>query len=399
MSNLKRRDNKNRILRNGESQCKDGRYRFTFYENGKQKCFYSWRLERTDRLPQGKAECEALRDMVADYNKRCELGLNYSASKITVYELVDTYTRQRRNVKSSTKAGYKTVLNYLKTDPFSDISIDKVKTSDAKMWLISLQENKHKSYSTIHTIRGVLRPAFKIAVDDDLIPKNPFDFEVASVIVNDSVRREAISRKEERKFLEFIKNDKHFSRYYEAIFILFKTGMRISEFCGLTIEDIDLKAKTVRIERQLVRWPDMKYRIETPKTSAGDRTIPITDEVCKCFKTVIERRPNPKKEPVVNGFSGFLYLDKNGNPMTALHWEHYFKHILQKYNKIFKDELPKITPHVCRHTYCSNMAKSGINPKTLQYLMGHSDIGVTMNTYTHIKFEDAKDDLKRSKLI
>ena len=92
-------------------------------------------------------------------------------------------------------------------------------------------------------------------------------------------------------------------------------------------------------------------------------------------------------------------MDKNGNPMTALHWEHYFKHILQKYNKIFKDELPKITPHVCRHTYCSNMAKSGINPKTLQYLMGHSDIGVTMNTYTHIKFEDAKDDLKRSKLI
>ena len=52
-------------------------------------------------------------------------------------------------------------------------------------------------------------------------------------------------------------------------------------------------------------------------------------------------------------------------------------------------------PHVCRHTYCSNMAKSGMNPKTLQYLMGHSDISVTMNVYTHIGFDDAEEELKR----
>ena len=399
MSNLKRRDNRNRILRVGESQSKDGRYRFTFYENGKQKCFYSWKLERTDRLPEGRAECEALRDLVADYNKKLELGLNYSASKITLYELADKYTRQRRNVKSSTKTGYKTVLNYLKTDPFSERQIDKIKTSDAKLWLISLQAEKKKSYSTIHTIRGVLRPAFRLAVDDDLIPKNPFDFELSTVLINDSVTREAVSRKDERKFIEFTKNDRHFSRYYEAVYILFKTGMRISEFCGLTIEDIDFKAKTVRIERQLMRGSDMRYLIETPKTAAGERTIPITDEVCDCFRTIIERRPTPKKEPVIDGWSGFLYLDKNEMPMVALHWEKYFQHILTKYNKTYKEELPKITPHVCRHTYCSNMAKTGINPKTLQYLIGHSDIGVTLNTYTHVKFEDAKEDLKSSKLI
>ena len=399
MSNLKRRDSKNRILRNGESQCKDGRYRFTFYENGKQKCFYSWKLERTDRLPEGKSACIALRDQVADYNKKIELGLQYSASKITVYELVDRYTRTRRNVRQSTMTGYKTVLNYLKTDPFAGRQIDKIRTSDAKLWLISLQEEKKKSYSTIHNIRGVLRPAFRIAVDDDLIPKNPFDFELATVLVNDSVRRDAVSRKIERKFIEFTKNDRHFSKYYEAVFILFKTGMRISEFCGLTIDDIDFKAKTVRIERQLMRGSNMKLIIENPKTEAGDRVIPISDEVCDCFKAIIERRPKPSKEPAVSGVSGFLFLDKNEMPMVALHWEHYFKHIRQKYNKTYKEEIPKITPHVCRHTYCSNMAKSGINPKTLQYLMGHSDISVTFNTYTHIKFEDAKEDLRRSKLI
>ena len=57
--------------------------------------------------------------------------------------------------------------------------------------------------------------------------------------------------------------------------------------------------------------------------------------------------------------------------------------------------MSNITQHVCRHTYCSNMAKSGMNPKTLQYLMGHSDIEVTLNTYKHLGLEDAENELKR----
>ena len=81
--------------------------------------------------------------------------------------------------------------------------------------------------------------------------------------------------------------------------------------------------------------------------------------------------------------------------MISLHWEKYFQHIISKYNNIYKEELPKVTPHVCRHTYCSNMAKSGMNPKVLQYLMGHADISVTMNTYTHLGFDDAKDEIER----
>lgn len=73
----------------------------------------------------------------------------------------------------------------------------------------------------------------------------------------------------------------------------------------------------------------------------------------------------------------------------------YFQHSVQKFNQIYRLQMPKITPHVCRHTYCSNMAKSGMNPKTLQYLMGHSEIGVTLNTYTHLRAEDAKDELEK----
>ena len=88
--------------------------------------------------------------------------------------------------------------------------------------------------------------------------------------------------------------------------------------------------------------------------------------------------------------------DKNDMPMVALHWEKYFQHIREKYNSIYKVQMPPITPHVCRHTFCSNMAKSGMNPKMLQYIMGHSDISVTMNTYTHVKFQDAQEDFQKA---
>ena len=112
-------------------------------------------------------------------------------------------------------------------------------------------------------------------------------------MVNDSVRREAVSREVERKFLN--------------------------------------------VNHQLQKRATVGYYIEETKT-----------------------------EPMIDGRTGFLYFDKDGNVVYSLHWEHYFKHIVQKYNKTYKVQIPKITPHVCRHTYCSNMAKSGMNPKTLK---------------------------------
>ena len=379
----KRRDKRNRVLRSGESQSADGRYRFTYYENGKQRCIYSWKLETTDRLPAGKRECLALREMERDLGLMQDMGQQISASHTTVLELVKKYTDLRRDVRATTRTGYKTVMNFLEKDPLGGWMIDNVRASDAKRWFISLQDSG-KGYSTIHTIRGVLRPAFQLAVEDDLIVKNPFDFELSSVIVNDSVKREALSRKDERRFLDFIKHDRHFSRYYDGVYILFKTGLRISEFCGLTMQDIDFDEKTIKIDHQLQRTSDMRYSIVPTKTNAGTRVIPMTPDVEKCFRHIVGKRMNkPRRECAIDGKKGFLFFDKNGRPMVAMHWEKYFQHMVEKYNKIYRDQLPEITPHVCRHTYCSDMAKAGISPKTLQYLMGHSEIGVTMNTYTH----------------
>lgn len=391
----KRRDKKGRILRNGESQRSDGRYAYVYTDcRGKQKFIYSWKLEPTDPLPAGRRKCVSLREKERELLKDLEDGIASCGGELTVLDLIQKYLLQKTGVRHSTKAGYKTVVNLLKKDDFGAKRIDKVKLSDAKRWLIQLQENG-RGYSSIHSIRGVLRPAFQMAVDDDLIRKNPFEFQLCTVVVNDSVTREAITRKQERMLLEFIKNDKHFCKYYDGIYILFKTGLRISEFVGLTIKDLNFEERTIDVNHQLQRRSDMVYVIQDTKTTNGTRVLPMTEDVYECFQRIIDQRQKPKKEPKVDGWSGFLYLDKNDMPMVALHWEKYFEHIITKYNSIYKEELPKVTPHVCRHTYCSNMAKSGMNPKTLQYLMGHADISVTLNTYTHLGLEDAKEELAR----
>jgi integrase len=262
-----------------------------------------------------------------------------------------------------------------------------------KEWLCGVG-NQLKS-STIQSVRGVLRPAFQMEADDDMIIKNPFQFELHTVVVNDSVKRAAITREQERIFLQFIMEDNHYSQYYDAFYILFKTGLRISEFCGLTMKDIDFNKKVIKVTHQLQRTSDMRYVCESTKTENGIRQVPMTPDVIAAFKRIIKMRPKPKIEPIVDGYSGFLFLDKNGKPRVALHWEKYFQLSVEKYNSIYRVQLPKITPHVCRHTFCTNMAKLGMNPKVLQYIMGHGDISVTLDTYTHIKSEDAIAEMER----
>ena len=390
-----RRDSKRRVLRPGESIRADGKYQYKYHIDGKPHFVYSWKLEPTDKLPPGKKPCLSLRELEKQVNSDLDRLLNVADGTMTVCELVDRYLKTKTGVRQSTRTGYVTVQRILAKEPFGQKKIRTVKTSDAKLFLIKLQQEDGKSYSSIHTIRGVLRPVFQMAVDDDILVKNPFGFQLAGVVVNDSVTREAISREHMRKFLKFVHDDVCYCKYYEVVYILFHTGMRISEFCGLTIKDIDLENRTVNIDHQLQRTCDMRYIIEETKTEAGKRKIPITEDVAQMFQAIIKDREPPKLEKVIDGYTGFLFYDDDGNPLVAMHWQHRFNRMVGRYNDIYRVQMPNITPHVCRHTYCSNMAKSGMNPKTLQYLMGHSDINVTMNVYTHISFDDAEEELKR----
>lgn len=390
-----RRDKKHRVLRRGESVRANGKYQFKYHVDGKPQFVYSWRLEPTDPLPIGKKPCLSLRELEKMVGYDLDNRLDPTGKNMTVRELVNKYVATKRGVKNTTRAGYKTVQNFLEKEPFGGKKISSIKTSDAKLFLIKLQEVDGKSYSSIHTLRGVLRPAFQMAVDDDVLIKNPFDFQLVNVLVNDSVTREAITKEQMNKFLKFIKDDNVYWKYYDVVYILFHTGMRISEFCGLTLSDIDLENNIINIDHQLLRDSSSKKYIQSTKTNAGTRQLPIKDDVAECFRRIIADRPKVEFEKMLDGYTGFLCIDENGEPLVAMHWEHRFNHMVGRYNSIFKVQMPNITPHVCRHTYCTNQAKAGMSPKTLQYLMGHSDIGVTLNTYTHLGLEDAAEEIKR----
>lgn len=146
--------------------------------------------------------------------------------------------------------------------------------------------------------------------------------------------------------------------------------MRISEFCGLTLKDFDVENRTVDIDHQLQRTSDMRYIIETTKTDAGTRVLPITEDMAQMLQAIIEDRNAPKVEKYIDEYIGFLFYDDNGMPLLQCIGNTDLT-IWSVDIMIFTGgQMPNITPHVCRHTYCSNMAKSGMNPKTLQYLMG-----------------------------
>ena len=206
---------------------------------------------------------------------------------ITVVELVERYLRTKTGVRDSIRAGYRTVQRILDKESFGEKKISQVKVSDAKLFLIELQSDG-RGYSSIHSIRGVLRPAFQMAVDDDVLHKNPFGFELAAVIVNDSVTGEAITKEQMRKLRKFIHDDNVYCKYYEVVYILFHTGMRISEFCGLTLKDIDLANRIINIDHQLLKTSEMKYVIEGTGANAGTRKLPMTEDVFRCFQAIIE---------------------------------------------------------------------------------------------------------------
>ena len=400
MSEGKRRDTKGRVLRSGETQQKDGRYRYTYYIKGKQYCLYSWKLEDTDRLPAGKRHCVSLRSQIKELNRSREQGIAFKGNKLSVLGLVEKYLEiQNANekIRTSTKAGYRTSWKHIREDSISSVRIDKIKKSDAKRWIISLRE-KGFGYSTISSIHGVIKPAFQMAVEDDLILKNPFDFMLTDLIENNSKKRNALTIEEKDSLLEFIKNDTYYRQYYDAIVILIETGLRIAEFCGLTSDKVDMKNRMIKIDVQLHK-DKQGYYLEKPKTTAGFRTVPMTDKAYESFSQLIQNRTKKQAERNIGGQKNFLCFDRNDLPRYGTQWDKIFENIWKKYQNSHKTTMLKVTPHICRHTFATNMAIRGMNPAILKQILGHDDISTTFSIYTHIKEDNSMEEFKKLGLV
>ena len=233
-----------------------------------------------------------------------------------------------------------------------------------------------------------------MAFTDEIIRRNPFDFRL-DFLPNNTEKRQALTQKQQKQFLDFIAQDEHFSRYLDEMVVLLGTGMRVSEFCGLTMRDLDFENRKIRVDHQLVWTRSCKRYIEKTKTEAGCRFIPMDDNVLRSLLNILANRPKPAREVMVDGYTGFLLLDQNHQPKVGLHIEHVMQRICEKYNEEHLIPLPRITPHVLRHTFCTNMANAGMDVKSLQYLMGHSDVSVTLNVYTHTEYGKAQTEMAK----
>jgi Site-specific recombinase XerD len=391
----KRRDSKGRILRIGESQRKDGRYVYKYVDKlGKEQFVYAWKLVATDKTPAGKREDLSLREKEIQIQKDLLDGIVAQGGKITVIELVQKYTELKKNIKVSTMRNYELTINILKQGSFGLILIENVKSSDVKRWFIKLEE-QGKKYGTIVLLRSIIKSAFEQAVADCLVRKNPFGFCLGGVIKNNTIPKHALTLEEEKLFLQFIKENNCYRKYYDDVIILLRTGVRISEFCGLTVGDLDFENKIINVEGQLIKDDKDNYRFTLPKSRNSIRKIPMTDEIHDSLKRVMEKR-TAKNNRVVDGRTDFLFINRVGNLRGITEYELILHRIVKQYNlKGEEIKLPIITPHILRHTFCTRMASKGINPKALQYLMGHAKIDITLNVYTHFEYEDVVKEMER----
>ena len=374
----RRKDHKGRVLKEGESYRKsDNLYTYRYRDiRGKVKAIYA-------------SDLKELRKKEEKIKKELENGIDYATGEIKVIELVEKYVALKVGVRYNTKVGYNFVLNLLKKEDFGYRKIRDIKPSDAQKWLIKLHKDG-KGYSTLTSVRGVLKPAFQMAYEEDVIRKNPFDFVITKYVPNDSKRREALTESDQKIWMDFIKNDKTYQKYYDEFVVLLGTGMRVSEFCGLTKKDLDFKNRRINVDHQLVRDRHCKFYVEKTKTECGRRSIPMTQEVYDALQNILKNRPKLKTEILVDGYSGFILIDKLMKPKVAQHIENECRWAMKKYNKLHPETpLPHITPHVYRHTFCTNMVNAGMDVKVLQYIMGHSEIDVTLNIYTHMGYEKA----------
>lgn len=378
MSIKRRKDSKNRVLKEGESERKNGTYEYKYRDfTGKRKSVYGKTLEE-------------LREKEKEIEKNLTDGI--VSNDLTVFQLVNEYLSQKNNVKEKTMQDYRSALKVLEKEPFAKVKIDMVSVMSAKRFLSDLQNKNGMSYSYANRMKEILKPAFQTAFENDFIRKNPFDFRLSDVVRNDTKKREALTEEQMNSFLEFIRTNEEFSVYYNGIYVLFHTGLRISELCGLTKRDVNIRERTITVDHQLT-WISGRLHIETTKTEAGKRTIPVSESVMQCIKGELKSRKS--NDVIIDGYAGFIFLSKTGNPTTRQIWQARFKKILKEYNKSHMIQMPNVTPHICRHTFCSNMAKQGMNPKVLQYIMGHSNIGVTLNIYTHTGLEDARKEMDK----
>lgn len=362
------------------------RYKDAF---GKSRVVSSYQLEPTDQVPKGKRSGKSLREKEAEIQTLLENHLDIDGSRLTLLELVErylSYLYNRKELSHNTKTGYNVTVNTLKQYRIGHMRIGKIKPEHCEEWLSDMKK-KYRG-SSIQRQISLIKRSFEYAVDYDYIAKNPF--RRIATDRKDSKMMEALPIDQMNRFLDFCSKDTNSRHCYHMLYILFWTGLRVSELCGLTIDNIDLDRRRIKVEKQL-QCIHHRHVVLKPKTANGVRYIPMTDGVYRCFKEILASRYlKDDTEPRCydergHSYEGFVFLaTRSRKTIVRSHVEEYLQNCIKRYNLHHQDDpIRKFEPHICRHTFATNM--QGLPPKTLQAILGHGDISTTMNHYVDAK--------------
>ena len=290
------------------------------------------------------------------------------------------FENKKRLLKEHTCRTYEQKYRLYVKDYIGDLPIGDIKKVQCQQVLNNMAD-KGLTVKTLKTAKSVMYGTFEYAVENDLIPKNPcvkLDVKVGKK--NNKVY--ALTLEEQQQILDGVRK----SPYYIQIALLLQTGMRTSELRGLMWNDIDFSNRTLTINRQLM-YIGKRFMFETPKSENSARVIPLTDEAIRLLK--LKKNEKTRSRVVDIQFKDIIFTTYNGTPV----YDQYYNKLLKKVaddNNIEK----RVTLHVLRHTFATRCIEAGVQPKVLQNIMGHSDIGVTMNLYV-----DATEEEKHKNIL
>jgi len=203
----KRRDNKGRLLRQGELQREDGKYEYRYFDlKGNKHSIYSWKLVETDKIPKGKRQCRALRDLEKEIQRDLDDGVNsYTASRMTLNQYFDDYMSTKIELKPSTRTNYKYMYNKYVRDDFGERTLASIKFSDVKKFYIHLIHDCGFKPNSMEIINTIIHPVFTIAVWDGLIRTNPASGVMADIKRShnwEKPKRHALTEAQQTAFIE-----------------------------------------------------------------------------------------------------------------------------------------------------------------------------------------------------
>lgn len=410
--NNKRRDNKGRVLRAGESWRADGRYMYRYTDNeGKRHSIYSRKLFSTDRVDGKSSNEPSLRELEEIVQKDLKDNINTNGGKMTLNEQFLTYMRTKTRLALATRNNYMGIWEkHIKDSKLGQMKINDIKKSHILQFYSSLVEECGMSDGTIQLYQNILYPCFELAVDDDMIRKNPCKGCMKDFKGNGSKAKEALTIEQQERMLAYVADSKTYNIYLPMLKFMLLTACRCGETIGLTWKDIDFDKMEVSINHQLI-YKKVCDRIcfyaKQPKTRKGIRVLPFTEELAEYLVLQKEYQGilGIKDDYEIDGYSGFVFTTRKGKPMQPNYLNRVLANIVRTYNneeieKAGKQKrepvlIPQISAHTLRHTACTRMAEKGIDVKTLQYIMGHSSISVTMDIYNHVDKRRVINEIKK----